>query len=261
MSSDPNYEYRGLVAETWDLFRGDTSQWDDRAFYMHLISEYGQPVLDVGCGTGRLLLDYVQQGMDIEGVDVSPEMIALCRSKAASLGLSPSIHQGNMETLALPRKFRTIVVPSSSFQLLTDPADARTAVHRLYDHLQPEGALVMPFMILWNLGDPVETDWAQTGEKVRAEDDAVVRRWSRARYDPEAQLEHTQDRFEVRREGAIVAREDHMRSPATRWYAQDEALRLYREAGFRKVIAYRKFQMEPAQPEDMIFTLVGVRPG
>ncbi|MEX0787355.1 MAG: class I SAM-dependent methyltransferase [Anaerolineales bacterium] len=260
MNSNPDYEYRGLLAETWDLFRGDTSQWEDRAFYLELISEYGQPVLDVGCGTGRLLLDYLQAGIDIDGVDVSPEMIALCRAKAAGLGLSPTIHQGTMEGLALPRKYRMILVPSSSFQLLTDPADARTAIHKLYEHLQPGGALVMPFMILWKPGDPVETDWAPTGEKVRAEDGAVVRRWSRARYEPEARLEHTEDRYEVQREGSTVAREDHMRSPATRWYTQEEGLLLYREAGFREVKAYREFHLEPAQPEDMIFTLLGVHP-
>ena len=52
MSED--YEYRGLVAEAWDLLRGDTSTWTDRLFWRRLIDEGGQPALDVGCGTGRL---------------------------------------------------------------------------------------------------------------------------------------------------------------------------------------------------------------
>ena len=70
--SDVNYEYRDLLAQTWDLFRGDTSGWVDRFFYRDIITEYGQPVLDVGCGTGRLLLDYMGEGVDIDGVDNSP---------------------------------------------------------------------------------------------------------------------------------------------------------------------------------------------
>ena len=78
-----DYEYKGLMAEFWDFFRGDTSTWEDRAFYLEAIEKYGQPVLDVGCGTGRLLVDFAKQGIDIDGVDNSPEMLLLCVEKAA----------------------------------------------------------------------------------------------------------------------------------------------------------------------------------
>ncbi|MBI3975988.1 MAG: class I SAM-dependent methyltransferase, partial [Armatimonadetes bacterium] len=44
---EDGYEYRGLLAATWDLLRGDTSQWEDRFFFRDLILDYGQPVLDV----------------------------------------------------------------------------------------------------------------------------------------------------------------------------------------------------------------------
>ena len=82
----PNYEYSGLMAQAWDLLRGDTSQWSDRFFFLDIIQRYGQPVLDIGCGTGRLLLDYLAQGIDVDGVDNSPQMLALCRQKAAQQG-------------------------------------------------------------------------------------------------------------------------------------------------------------------------------
>ena len=84
-----NYEYRGFIASAWDLLRGDTTDWPDRPFYRDIILQNGQPALDIGCGTGRLLLDYLAAGIDIDGVDNSPEMLAICEEKAQKSGLHP----------------------------------------------------------------------------------------------------------------------------------------------------------------------------
>ena len=143
-------EYTGLKARAWDALRGDTSGWDDRGFYLELIGELGQPVLDVGCGTGRLLLDFLAQGIDIDGVELSPEMVAMLRAKAAGAGidLAGRVHQAAMETMDLGRRYRVVLVPSSSFQLLVEPAAAAAAMERFHDHLEPGGTLVMPWIDL-----------------------------------------------------------------------------------------------------------------
>lgn len=258
--NEPGYEYRGMLATTWDLFRGDTSLWEDRFFYLELIARSGQPVLDVGCGTGRLLLDYLAQGLDVDGVDNSPEMLALCRAKAQSLGLNPPLFEQWMEALDLPRRYRTILVPSSSFQLMIDPETATRAMERFYAHLEPGGALAMPFMLLWQPGEPTQqTEWTLTGEKTRPEDGAVVRRWSRSRYDVERQLEHTEDRYEAVLDGQVVAAEHHQRSPATRGYTQEQAVELYRAAGFSGIEVCSGFTRQPASQADPLFTVVGKR--
>lgn len=124
----PDHEYPGLVASSWDLLRGDTSRWPDRSFYREVIQRFGEPALDVGCANGRLLLDYASLGVDIDGVDVSPDMLATCRARALQLGLDPRLFEQRMEALGLPRRCKTILVPSSSFQLLTGPEEARTAL-------------------------------------------------------------------------------------------------------------------------------------
>jgi SAM-dependent methyltransferase len=113
------YEYQGLIAQAWDVLRGDTSKWADRFFFRELIRKFGQPVLDVGCGTGRLLLDYLLQGVESEGMDNSPDMLALCQQKAKTLGVAPVLYEQYMETLSIPRQYRTILIPSSTLQLIT----------------------------------------------------------------------------------------------------------------------------------------------
>lgn len=256
--TSPSYEYHGLMATTWDLFRGDTSKWEDRFFFLDVVTKYGGPVLDVGCGTGRILLDFMKQGVDIDGVDNSPDMLALCREKATEMNLKLSVYQQEMDKLSLPRKYQTILVPSSSFQLLLDQALPPVAIKALFDHLLQGGVLAMPFMTLWKAGDSLETEW--TKETVNPEDGLTYRRWSHTRYDPDTRLEHTIDRYEVLREDKVIASEEHVQSPATLSYTQDQAVALYQAAGFSNIQVYHEFTFEPVRPDDTTFCVLGFKP-
>jgi ubiquinone/menaquinone biosynthesis C-methylase UbiE len=254
----PIYEYHGMLAETWDLFRGDTSQSADKAFYRTIIHHYGQPALDVGCGTGRLLLDYLQEGIDVEGVDNSPDMLAVCRHKAANLGLQPTLYEGWMESLNLPRRYHTILVPSSTFQLLADVAAAEAAIGRLYRHLEPGGVLVIPFQTFWKAGNPLLVDWVQIGERARPEDGALIRRWWRMRFNPESQVHDLEEeRFEVVVNGQVTATEHYHRPNAFRWYTPAQAIALYAGAGFTDIQTFKGFTFEPATDNEDGFCVLG----
>jgi ubiquinone/menaquinone biosynthesis C-methylase UbiE len=263
--AQPAYEYFGMLARYWDLLRGDTSRWSDRALFLELVQEFGGPILDVGCGTGRLLLEFMTLGFDIDGVDNSPEMLALCRQKAAAQGLDPRLYLQEAQELDIPRQYRVILVPSSSFQLLLTPDDAQAAMQRFYAHLQPGGYLVMPFFIITakpeQAGlDQIVEDWQIHQEATRPEDGALVRRWVRSVYDMVAKLEHTEDRYEIIVDGEVVESEYHRQSPATRWYSLEEAQALYTAAGFELYATYSEFTRAPVKPDDTLFTIIGQKP-
>ncbi|MBA3867904.1 MAG: class I SAM-dependent methyltransferase [Anaerolineae bacterium] len=255
-----NYDYYGMVASTWDLGRSHIANWPDRSFYLEIIRRYGEPVLDLGCGTGRLILDYLQQGIDIDGMDNSPEMIAICRAKAEALKLSPNLYQQEMQTLDLPRKYRTIIGPSSVLQLLTNRDTALEAVQHLFAHLQPGGVFVTPFYFDWAEGEPTDYDWRLRFEKVRPEDGAVVRSWVHSWCEPARQWWHMEERFEVELNGKIIDREEHRQSPELRWYTQAEARQMYQEAGFTNIQLFHQFELNPASADDRQFCMLGVKP-
>ena len=100
-----------------------------------------------------------------------------------------------MQSLDLPRRYGTIFVPSSSFLLLTDEADAAEAMRRFYAHLLPGGVLVMPFMFLWpgrrTPADGEWTPWYISGERARPEDGAIVRRHQRVSLPPRRRSSRT----------------------------------------------------------------------
>ncbi len=255
----PDYDYYGMVASTWDLWRDDTSNWSDRFFYLDIIRHYGQPVLDMGCGTGRLILDYLAQGVDTDGVDNSAEMLAMCRSKAAQKGLSPNLYQQTMEALNLPRKYRTILAPSSVLQLVTDANKFREALRRIVAHLEPSGALVGSFSFEPRVGDPLDGGWQLLFEKVRPEDGATVRSWVHEWHELDRQLWYTEQRFEVELNGHVIAREEQRRLPEGRWYSQAQAAQLFAEAGLTDVQLFHGFENKPASPEDTLFCALGVK--
>ena len=250
------YEYRGLMATSWDLFRVDTSDWSDRSFYRKIILDNGQPALDVGSGTGRLLLDYLSEGLDVDGIDISPEMNKICMEKAQVLGVSPSIYQQTLESLDLPRKYRTILIPSSTFQLVTDPLAAQTALERCYRHLEDGGKLVMSIM---DISQDTNGDWILIQEQKRSQDNLLVRRWLKSTYDPVTELEHTEDRYELLSDGEIVETENHSRSPATRNYSLNQILEMLEIAGFKELSAVKGFSDEPALPDDDMFCVLGTK--
>ncbi|MEO5885844.1 MAG: class I SAM-dependent methyltransferase [Candidatus Limnocylindrales bacterium] len=254
-------EYAGLMALAWDPLRGDTSGWEDRAFFLDRIQELGEPVLDVGCGTGRLLLDYRALGIDIDGVEIAPEMLAILRSKAQAAGLDVDgrIHEVAMEVMALARRYRLVLVPSSSFQLVLEPAGAVAAMARFFEHLEPGGTLILPWI-------NIPTDYADAREdrferEATMEDGSTVRRRFRGWFDPEAGLEHTDDQYEVIRDGVVVDRQRILRSPATRHYPRSTISRLHADAGFVELRWGSGFTLDPPRDDDRIVTTLARRPG
>lgn len=260
LTSDGELEYTGLMARAWDPLRGDTSDWPDRALFRVLIDEMGQPVLDVGCGTGRLLLDFLEDGVDIDGIEISADMLALLRAKAAMAGLSVEgrIHQGPMESMDLPRRYRLVLVPSSSFQLLVDPVAATEAMRRFRAHLEPGGTLVMPWIDLAHDHPDGADDVFE--DEATLPDGSVIRRSYRAWYDAATRLESTEDRYQLLRDGRVVAEERKVRDPAVRGYSRVAIDDLHRAAGFDPPALLSGFTREPARDGERIVTSVARRP-
>ncbi|MGH9661835.1 MAG: class I SAM-dependent methyltransferase [Bryobacteraceae bacterium] len=207
-------DYSGLVAETYDqLVPEDLGDVD---FFRRAIQP---PALEIACGTGRLLLRYAAEGLDVEGVDSSADMLAVCRRKAARRGSRVTLHQQAMESLHLPRRYRTLYVPAGSLMLLTEDARIDAALAGFHRHLDPGGKLLVA---LDEIAFEPEGEW-----RLRRES-AAVRCWERATYDLAAQIKRSRIRYETA--GRIVEFDTSLR-----WHTPEQFEARLRDAGFVEI--------------------------
>src|SRR5439155_20478682 len=110
--------------------------------YLRWFVEAGQPAVDVACGTGRLLIPYLRDGLDVDGCDVSADMLALCREKAEREGLNPTLYEQPMHELEVPRAYRTVFV-CGGFGVGSSRERDVQALGRFHELLEPGGTLVL----------------------------------------------------------------------------------------------------------------------
>jgi SAM-dependent methyltransferase len=257
----PQTWHYGLVARWWAEFNRDGPE----VAYFRRFVEDGQPALDVGCGTGRLLLPYLRAGLDVDGCDVSADMIALCREQAARDGLTPTLFVQPMHELAPPRRYRTIYV-CGAFGLGSTWEQDREALRRFHEHLEPGGTLVLDNEVPYS--DPKRwAQWTRQGraelpeaappprERRRGSDGAEYELRSRGlALDPLDQTLTLAMHALMWRDGEPVAEEEHEIS--IRHYFRNELVLMLEQAGFDDVLVEGNHNGRPATPDDEFLVFV-----
>lgn len=135
--------FYATIARFYDAENIDKT--DDLAFYSELADEYGDPVLDVGCGTGRVMLHLAQEGYRVYGIDSEPAMLERAHRKAAMfphLRDKLTFYQGNVLKYDLQQQFKLILLPYNCLTHFHTQDDQLTLLRRLRASIEPGGLLV-----------------------------------------------------------------------------------------------------------------------
>jgi len=134
-----------VLARHYDAAYANAQFLADVPFYVDLAKQVGGPVLEIACGTGRVLLNIARAGIQIDGVDNSTAMLGILKSRLQreppAVRDKVALHEGDMRRFRLRQKYRLAIIPFRPLQHMYTLQDQLDALTTAAAHLQDDGKL------------------------------------------------------------------------------------------------------------------------
>ena len=243
-----------LIADLYDhvtLYRTRP----DVAFFVAAAVASGGPVLELGCGTGRVLVPTAQAGIDITGIDLSAGMLAVCRQRLEQEPPAVRSHvqllQGDMRNFELRRRFPVVTLPFRPFQHLLGVDEQLACLGAIHRHLRDDGELILDVfnpsleaLVQDNLGQEV----SEGSEFVTPDGRRVSRFFKIVARDRFRQVNQIELIYQVTHADGRTERLVH--PFAMRYFFRYELEHLLARAGFRVEHVYADYDQSPLGTKD-----------
>ena len=177
-------DYREEVAEFYDHI-AQYRQRQDVDFFVDQARDTGGPVLELGCGTGRVLIPTARAGIEIVGLDLSASMLEQCREQLAreahEVQDRVQLVHGDMRNFNIEKSFKLVTIPFRPFQHLATVGDQMSCLSNVHRQLETGGRLVFDLFnpLLESLVDETVFDETVDGPQFRMDDGRTVQRYHR----------------------------------------------------------------------------------
>lgn len=218
-------------------------------FYVSEAVKAGSPVLELGCGTGRVLIPTAEAGISVVGLDLSPTMLAVAQRKIAASDLESqhriTLIEGDMRTFSLAQHFNLVMIPFSAFLYLLTPEDQQQALLSIHRHLADTGHLVLDIYepdahTLAIQGHPLK----RIGTFTHPHSGNQIIAWEERRFDSDGQIWRMWDIFEeVDQKGRVIARAYEMHT--NRYIHRYQMHYLFERCGYQVVDLYGDYMGNP----------------
>jgi SAM-dependent methyltransferase len=246
--------YDGAYAAKQDLV--------DLPFYLELAEQNGGPILEVACGTGRVLLPIARKGIEIQGVDNSRPMLEVLKNALArepqKVREKVTLREGDMRDFRLGQQFPLVIIPFRPMQHMHTVEDQASALTSAALHLTEHGILVFDVfypkfdLINTKLGEEVmEFEWSSGADSTE-----IVRRYFRKdSVDKINQIFYFTFIYRTLRAGNLISEE--MEAFKLSYFTYPHLRALFLLAGLEPVAEYGSFAKAPLDnsAEQMIFLL------
>jgi SAM-dependent methyltransferase len=232
---------------------------EDIDFYLQMARRVDGPLLELMCGSGRVLLPLARAGHEITGVDISPAMLARCRARLERERLLDRVTlvEADVVELELEGRFDLALIAINSFMHLLDAPAQLAALERIHAHLNPGGLLILD---LFN-PDPRTLSADESVllfvKSFTLEDGRSVQKYLVQQRDFATQTNHVQFIYDKIDAAGQVRRE--IIPFAMRWLYRYELEHLLARAGFRIEVVYGGYDLLPYESASAQLLVVAAR--
>jgi len=225
----------------------------DLPFWLRIAQEADGPVLEAGCGTGRILLRLLERGVDADGFDSSRPMIERFWAKSRGSGWANRAVVADMREFSLSRRYSRLICAFNGFAHCETTDDQIRALRCFWQHLEPGGGLVLhmsyPGPKYWLEPDGVPTLEIESKNPANGR---MVQMWDTRIKDPVAQIQRSE--IEIREiDDAGLTTASFRSATSQRWVYRFELEHLFRIAGFTRWTISGGFEGKPlSDPQDQM---------
>lgn len=222
--------YSRLAAEVYDIDKPVGHSFGDVEYYRERLREVKGRILEPGAGSGRIYIPLLQDGLNIEGIDQSPEMLESCKKRCEERGLSPVLHEMDMSEMKLHRTYEAIIIPAGTFLLIEDRKKSILALKNFYDHLAAGGRLILDLYLQPDtaLNEVITKTW------VTPEQNVITMESKRVEVDFLEQYSVSYLKYEKWQDGKLIDTE--LQRFAMRWYGVREFKLVLERLGFTDIV-------------------------
>jgi len=238
--------YKKLCTEFYDIDKPAPPE-DAFNFFLEYAKKANGPILEPMCGSGRFLIPLLERGFDIDGTDASSYMLQACRDHCSRKGLTSILFEQSLDEIELPRRYGLVIIPASSFCLITDQAAVEDGLKRIYELMLTESTFVLEILRSPSSSPPPGTgSWS--GRWVERPDGAKIIISELSQYYERERVSRSIHRYDLCKGSELIATE--FEDFDVRYYDQVEFRNLLIEAGFRDIKTFKAYQFRHPDDED-----------
>lgn len=241
--------YGKLCTQLYDMDKPSAPE-EELDFYLSYVKGRNFKILEPMCGSGRFLIPFLERGYEIDGFDISEDMLNACKHKCKLKNLKDRVFHSSIEDFEPIEKYDLIMMPGGSFSVLIENESVLTSLRKLKESLNEDGVLLIE--VLTPAAKCKNTDnWSESNKKVR-DDGKVIVESSKSYYDEANKIICFPLKYELFDNGKLLESEEmdlHIRL-----YEVGEIVSLIKAAGFESVKLIKAYDREegPSMQDELV---------